>query len=274
MIQPHKDQAAGLRRLMTGPRPRVISLLSAASKTEHARFMTNLAASLHRQGNKVLIMEATSTSMQEVKHYGIDENQGTLLEAVMRPELHQPLINHGSQGYSVAKLLSGSAAHRFLHHENTMRHIERIFSAMASQHDVILVDAALTIQDTMPLNILNHGEILIHMTRDASSITQAYSLIKQLCQQVGRRSFGIVVSHASESQARVIFNNIAEVARRHLYIELSFAGLIPSDEHLGIAAKLDRSVIDAFPMTRASAAFKALAGKIDHNHGLLETSLS
>ncbi len=273
MIHAHKDQASGLRRMMAGPNPRVISLLSAASKAEHARLMTNLAASLHRQGNKVLIVEATSASMNEVSHYGINGDQGTLLEAIMRPELHQPLINNDSEGYSVAKLLPGNSASRFLQNGDLKQQIERVFSAMASQHDIILVDAALTINDTMPLDVLHRGEILIHMTRDVGSITQAYTLIKQLCQQVGRRSFDIVVSHTSESQARIIFNNIAEVARRHLHIELHFAGLIPSDEHLGIAAKLGRSVIEAFPMTKASAAFKALAGKIDHNHGLLETSL-
>ncbi|MGY1489746.1 MinD/ParA family ATP-binding protein [Methylobacillus pratensis] len=274
MNQQHKDQAAGLRRLMAGPKPRIISLLSAASKPEHARFMTNLAAPLYRQGNKVLIVEATSALMHEVGHYGINAEQGTLLEAIMRPELHQPLINNDSQGYSVAKLLSGNSAGRFLQNDNIKQQLERVFLAMASQHDIVLVDAALNVEDAMPLDVLHHGEILIHMTRDVGSITQAYTLIKQLCGQIGRRSFDIVVSHASEAQARVVFNNIAEVARRHLYIELNFAGLIPSDEHLGIAAKLGRSVIEAFPMTKAAAAFKALAGKIDHNHGLLETSLS
>lgn len=270
---PHKDQASGLRRLMAGPRPRVISLLSAAGKTEHARLMVNLAASLQRQGNKVLIMEATQASILEAKHYGIDAEQGTLLEAVMRPELHQPFMIQ-REGFAAAKLLPESSACRLLQDEAVHAQVERIFSAMTSQHDVTLVDAALT-QEAMPLHILNHGEIMIHMTRETSSITQAYTLIKQLCQQVGRRSFDIVVSHSNEAQAQVIFNNIAAVARQHLYIELHFAGLIPADEHLGIAARLGRSVIDAFPMAKASAAFKALAGKIDHNNGLLpEASLS
>ena len=271
---PHKDQAAGLRRLMAGPRPRVISLLSAAGKTEHTRLMVNLAASLQRQGNKVLIMEATHTSILEAKHYGIDADQGTLLEAVMRPELHQPFIIQ-REGFAAAKLLPESSACRLLQDEAIHAQVERIFSAMTSQHDVTLVDAALLMQEAMPLHTLNHGEIMIHMTREANSITQAYTLIKQLCQQVGRRSFDIVVSHSNEAQAQVIFNNIAAVARQHLYIELHFAGLIPADEHLGIAARLGRSVIDAFPMAKASAAFKALAGKIDHNSVLLpEASLS
>ncbi|WP_048811679.1 MinD/ParA family ATP-binding protein [Methylobacillus flagellatus] len=236
--------------------------------------MTNLAAPLHRQGNTVLVVEATSTPVHEARHYGIDSNQATLLEALLRPELLQPLITDDSRGYSVAKLLPGNTASRFLQQDNIKQQLERLFLTMAGQHDIVLVDAALTVEDTMPLDVLHHGEILIHMTRDTGSITQAYTLIKRLCSQVGRRTLDIVVSHASEAQAHVVFNNIAAVAHRHLDIKLDFAGLIPSDEHLNIAAKLGRNVIEAFPKTKAAAAFKALAGKIDHNHGLLETSLS
>lgn len=270
----HKDQASGLRRLMAGPSPRILSLLSATSALDQARLLGNLAASLQYQGSRALILEATAQSLHHNVYDDISTQQGTLLEAVMQPNNEMSLINVSGHGYSVAKLLPGKSASRFLNNTDIMLQVQQLFRSMASEHDVVLVDAALNGQDTMPLDMLNNGEILIHMTRDANSITQAYSLIKQLSQQIGRRSFGIVVSQANEAQAQLLFQNIAEVARNYLYIQLDFMGLIPTDEHLGRAAKLGRSVVDAFPMAKASAAFKNLAGKIDHNHGLLAATFS
>ena len=48
-----------------------------------------------------------------------------------------------------------------------------------------------------------------------------------------------------------------------MQIELEFFGSIPSDDHLNRAAKLGRSVIDAFPMSNSSNAFKEIAQRLD-----------
>ena len=47
-------------------------------------------------------------------------------------------------------------------------------------------------------------------------------------------------------------------------IELKFIGFIPADDHLSHAAKLGRSVVEAYPMASASQAFKAMALKLDY----------
>ena len=132
----------------------------------------------------------------------------------------------------------------------------------------MLVDTVLN-NNALPLQSLNDGEIVIQLTRDPESIKQAYILIKQVCSQLGRRSFGIVVSNASQAQAMLVFENIAQVARRFMQIDLEFMGAIPADEHLSRAEKLGRVVIDAFPMAQASAAFKALARKLDYRQAIL-----
>jgi flagellar biosynthesis protein FlhG len=56
------------------------------------------------------------------------------------------------------------------------------------------------------------------------------------------------------------------VAKRFMQIELEFFGAIPKDEHLSKAAKLGRSVIDAFPMAVASAALQKIAQRLDYKH--------
>jgi flagellar biosynthesis protein FlhG len=139
----------------------------------------------------------------------------------------------------------------------------QLFEELAQQYEIVLVDATLNKDNLLPLKILNHGEIIIQLTRQPESITNAYMLIKQICSELGRRPFGIIVDSVTDAQAEIVFRNISDVARRFMQIELEFFGSIPCDEHLSRAAKLGRSVIDAFPMSNSSTAFKEIAQRLD-----------
>ncbi len=97
----------------------------------------------------------------------------------------------------------------------------------------------------------------------SASIKEAYALIKKIYNQLGTRSFGIIVDDATADQAKIVFNNISNVARNYMSLQLEFFGAIPSDEYVSKASQLGRSVIEAFPLAKASTAFKEIARKLD-----------
>ena len=70
-----EDQAAGLRRLMSGPKPRIVTLLSAAAGNELPRILTNLAASFRQYGSDALIVHAADANAEALKAFraSIDE---------------------------------------------------------------------------------------------------------------------------------------------------------------------------------------------------------
>ena len=70
MLNFQNDQAAGLRRLMAAPKPRVVSIISASSIQDQPRMLSNLAVSIIGQGAEVLIVHASAQSHQS--SYGID----------------------------------------------------------------------------------------------------------------------------------------------------------------------------------------------------------
>lgn len=265
------DQAAGLRRIMATPIPRVISIISAAStsasaKQDQPRMLTNLAASIRSQGSEVLIMHASYTS--NGASYEMDQLP-TLFDVANQLASLPDAIRNTSQGLPVAKLLHEDQVNIPLDN-NAGIALNDIFDELARQYEIVLVDATLNNEQLLPLKTLNESEILIQLTRDPESIKNAYTLIKQICSQLGRRSFGIIVDDATESQAQTVFKNISQVARRFMQIELEFFGAIPKDVHLSKAEKLGRSVVDAFPMTAASIAFKQLAKHLDYKHDFSE----
>ena len=260
----HHDQAAGLRRIMAAPKPRVVSIISAASTQDQPRMMTNLAASIFGQGSNVLVVHASQDS-REVK-YGVDKSP-SLFDVIIEMNSEvlslSDAISSTSYGFNVGKLMQKSQFNIAMDSDECEL-TNQLLDELAHQYEIVLVDATLNNDQLLPLKILNNGEIIIQLTRQPESITNAYALIKQICSQLGRRSFGIIVDNATEAQAQIVFRNISQVARRFMQIELEFFGSIPCDDHLSRAAKLGRSVIDAFPLASASTAFKQIAQRLDY----------
>ena len=84
-------------------------------------------------------------------------------------------------------------------------------------------------------------------------------MIKRMAMQDGRQSFEIVVNKArDEQEAQVVFDNVAQVARRHLRVRVEYLGYIPLDEKLKRATQLCRPVVEAFPAASSARAFGGL----------------
>lgn len=251
------DQAAGLRRIMSAPKPRVVSVLSAGVELTLPRMLTNLADSIQQSGNQVLIMHASVYSRES--HYALHKS-ASLLDICDSGAATKNAIKVSPYGFSVTKL---SQKNQSLSKTTSLQQANQLVQSLAQNYDIVIVDASINDQGQLALPILNESEIIIQVSRSPESIKQAYTLIKLICSQLGRRSFGIIVNEADDEQAQLVFQNIQQVAKRYMQIELEFFGAIPNDEELNRATKLGRTVIDAFPLAKASAAFSQIAKKLD-----------
>lgn len=260
MLNIQHDQAAGLRRIMAAPAPRIISIISAAATHDKSRLMTNLAASISDQGNRTLVVHASKESSESF--YGIN-TLPTLLDTGHRRIALNRAIHLSQHGFSIAKMMQKSQLDQMLNHSMS-EYLTGLFNTLANQYDILLVDASLNKAHLLPISLLNDGEIIIQLTREPESIKDAYAMIKNIYSQIGRRHFGIIVDNATEQQAKVVFNNISSVAKRYMRVELEFFGAIPKDDHLSKASQLGRSVIEAFPLAIASNAFNNMARKLNY----------
>jgi flagellar biosynthesis protein FlhG len=254
-----QDQAAGLRQIMTGHLPKVISVLSAAPEQYQTGLISNLAAAIGKQDSDVLVLLAHKVDLSQ---YGVKTLPA--LSDVARKQLKiEQSVKSSTFGFLTAKLYAKSATKTKPFNVSDPA-LNQIFENLSSLFEVVLVDATLDDNHQLPLAILNQHEILIQLTCDAESIKQAYTLIKRVYSQLGRRSFGIIVSDATGEQAATTFRNIAQVARNYMQVELEFFGAIPSDPQFSRASKLGRVVIDAFPLSKAAKAFQALAQRLNY----------
>lgn len=260
MLNIQQDQAAGLRRIMAAPAPRIISIISAAATHDKSRLMTNLAASISDQGNKTLVVHASKESSESF--YGIN-TLPTLMDTGHKKIPLNKAIHLSQHGFSIAKMMQKSQLDQMLNHSMS-EYLTGLFNTLANQYEILLVDASLNKAHLLPISLLNDGEIIIQLTREPESIKDAYAMIKNIYSQIGRRHFGIIVDNATEQQAKVVFNNISSVAKRYMRVDLEFFGAIPKDDHLSKASQLGRSVVEAFPLATASNAFKKMALKLNY----------
>jgi flagellar biosynthesis protein FlhG len=253
------DQAEGLRRMLAGPKPRIVTILSATSVEEKNAMLVNLSASLARTGNDVLLLDAYATSSGVAAR--LDAERGASLMEVARQERAlNEVVQSMPQGFGVAMLTRGPMR-AVAQDVAQMRRLANTFGMLAKQSGIVVVDAELDSNDMLPIPAMASGEIVVQVSNKAVSIKTAYAIIKRLNAQLGRRPFGVLVTGASEVEAQVVFDNMAQAASRYLAVRLTSMGSVPADEHVKRAAHLGRSVIDAFPLTGASVAFRRLAGR-------------
>ncbi|HTN67065.1 MAG TPA: antiactivator of flagellar biosynthesis FleN protein [Burkholderiaceae bacterium] len=249
------DQAEGLRRMLAGPKPRIVTLLSVLPEAEKSATLINLGASLARAGSDVLVLDASLRADGVAGRLG-DLPRATLMQAARGECTLEQAVRMLPQGFRLAALVA--TGNRPAHADE----LERLCGRLTQQSDIVLADAALGDDGSLPLAALAAGEMVVQVATDAASITAGYALIKRMNAAFGRRSFGVLVSGASEEQAQLVFRNMAQAANRYLALPLHAVGSVPADDHIGRAARLGRAVVDAFPLAGASVAFRRLAGRL------------
>lgn len=254
------DQAEGLRRLVAGPKPRTFTFLSAVPDEEKNDTLANLGASLASAGSTVLLLDAYPELRGVAARLGAADG-ATLLQVARQERALNEAIVLMPQGFGISTLTHGSLESA-LHDADQARRLANTFGVIATQTDIMLVDAELGADDALPLPAMAAAEIVIQVSAGAASIKSAYSIIKRLHARLGRRPYGVLVTGASEQMAQQVYQNMMQAASRYLSVPLSCLGTVPADEHLTRAAGLGRTVIDAFPMAGASMAFRRLAGRL------------
>jgi flagellar biosynthesis protein FlhG len=88
----------------------------------------------------------------------------------------------------------------------------------------------------------------------------AYQLVKVLAMEHDRTDVSVVTNMVDdEASGEQLFRHFEEVVRRFLPTRLSHLGSIPRDDRVRDAVLRKRCCLEAFPESRASAAFGRIA---------------
>jgi flagellar biosynthesis protein FlhG len=257
------DQAAGLRRLLERSSSRVVTVVGARDGLGATSMVVNLAAVLASSGKDVLVLDE-NLSQDNVANTLALKSRYDLLNVVRGDKTWQEVLLRAAEGVRVLPVARAIQSLPKLDEAQRGQLLESLIAA-AKDMDVVLVDAARA-GHSVCASLSGDEPLLLVLNATASGITESYTLLKQMAMHNGRQAFDIVVNKvATEREALAIFDNMAQVARRHLQVHLEYLGHIPVDEKLKRATQLCRPVIEAFPAAQASYAIREIA------QGLLRT---
>lgn len=142
--------------------------------------------------------------------------------------------------------------------------IIQAFSELADHMDVLVVDTAAGISDSVVSFVRAAQEVLVVVCDEPSSMTDAYALIKLLHRDCQLRDFRILANMTRTAEEGInLFNRFSGVAGRFLDVNLRYAGDIPFDDNLRKASQRQKPLLEAYPGSRAAEAFRRLAREVN-----------
>lgn len=266
---------------------RVIAVTSGKGGVGKTNIVANLGYAFSRLGQKVLILDADM---------GLG-NLDVLLGLAPKHNLSHVIIGEKSiseiivEGPGNMLILPASSGIQELTQltQNQKIQILRELDRAIDSVNILLIDTAAGISsNVMDFNVTAH-EIIVVVSPEPTSITDAYALMKVLSLKYAEKSCKVVVNLAnSAQQGREVFRQLNLVAERFLDMHIDYLGSVLFDANVTRGVKQQKLVSDLYPDTRASKCFSDLARKIFHTpsthvpegdsnffwHHLIETNFS
>jgi len=223
----------------------------------------NLAVSLANMGRRVVLLDADLGLANVDIMLGISAKEN--LEHVLSGEADiRDILVDGPAGIKIVPAASGT---QNMAQSGPREHAGLIhcFAELSEQIDVLIIDTAAGISDQVVSFVKAAQETLLVVTNEPTSITDAYALIKMLNQNYGMYRFNVLANMIrTQQEGRELFSKLTKASDRFLDVALQFTGGIPYDDYVRKAVQRQKSVVDAYPRSKASNAFKALAQKVDN----------
>jgi len=263
------DQAEGLRRILAGQTSRTMAFLSAVPVDLKNAVLLNLATSLAKANSEVQLLDACQ-SPQGISVGTPPHLPQTLWDVVQERCSTEAAILEHSPGVHIAKLAEQSLASLVQQPEQpeqseNLDKLDQLLKATFKASSFSLVDTDIDHDNALVLPQLAAAEMVVLVTVTTESIKNAYALVKTVHAQLGLRTFSMLVVGATPAKANLIQQNMGIDANQYLGVKLVSLGCIPPDEQLSRSSHVGRAMVEAYPMSPAAVAFRALAGRLIDN---------
>ncbi|CAA0087765.1 Flagellum site-determining protein YlxH [Zhongshania aliphaticivorans] len=222
----------------------------------------NLGVALADSGKRVVLLDADFGLANVDVLLGLKTDK--TIEHVLDGSCSlQDILLPGPAG---VKILPASSGTRHLSMLSALEHagLIRDFSDIANQLDVLVIDTAAGISDSVINFLTAANEVLMVVCNEPSSITDVYALIKILNRDFARRRFRIVANMvADEAEGRQLFDTLNQVCGQFLNVALIYAGTIPFDVKLRESVKQQVPVLLAAPSSPSARALSELAQQVN-----------
>jgi len=240
----------------------VIAITSGKGGVGKTNVAVNLGVSMASMGKDVMLMDADLGLANVDVMLGL-RPRFNLSHVLSGERVLDEVVIDGPENLKIVPASSGvmsMAALKPAEHAGVIR----AFSELNYPLDVLLIDTAAGISDSVIAYTKAAQEVLVVLCDEPASITDAYALIKLLSRDFGLHRFHVLANMVSSIQTgKELYRKVLQVTDRYLDVALDFVGVIPNDEYLRKAVQRQKAVVDAYPRCKSSLAFKKLAQKAE-----------
>ena len=227
----------------------------------------NLAAALARAGRKVLVLDAdlglanldvVLNLFPKITLHDVFTGKSTLADAVLP----------APGGFHV--LLAGSGMVEYSRMTPEVRdQLQKVIDEVAPKFDHVLLDTGAGISDVVLYTVSLAGDVLLVVTPEPTSMTDAYATIKVLASTQGRRKMYLLVNQTRKlGEGRGVRQQLQQVVDRFVNpgldvpVRLELLGEVPSDPAVRESVQRRQLLMESLPGTPAAMALVSAASKL------------
>lgn len=263
------DQAASLRKLVSDSKPaetprkgRVISVTSGKGGVGKTNVSINLAYALAALGRRVYLLDA-DLGLANVDVLLNLTPTYTLDDVLAGEKELRDIVADGPGNIKVLPSSTGVVEMAELDEERQTRLLEKL-RELDESIDYLIIDTGAGIASNVLRFNVCADEIILVVTPEPSSMTDAYSVIKVMASRYDIRSFNLLANSLdSPKEGDRVFERLQKVTRDFLQLELNYLGGIPRDPKLIRAVRSQRPLLEMFPDSPAAKSIKALAEHVE-----------
>ena len=245
---------------------KVIAITSGKGGVGKTNTSVNLGLALHKQGRKVLLLDADLGLANVNIILGFEP--GETIQAVIegKATIDDVIVKH-DLGIDIIPASSG------IQKMTNLSEVERAalmqaMDSLSKKYDYILIDTAAGIGDNVLYFTVGSEEIFLVIDQEPTSITDAYAVIKVLSTDYGVKDFSVIANRTPRGKnGKDAYAKLSAVTGKFLNVHLKYLGSISEDELLNASVLQRKPCIELFPSTKASIDYITLAKKVLENEG-------
>ena len=240
---------------------RVIAITSGKGGVGKTSIVGNLGYAFTKLGKKVLILDADM---------GLG-NLDVLLGLAPKYNLSHVITGEKAideilvEGPGKMKILPASSGIQELTHLTKNQKIQILsqLDGLINSVDILLIDTAAGISSNVMDFNATAQEVVVVVSPEPTSITDAYALMKVLSLKYSGKSCKLMVNMVSRpEEGREVFRQLQLVTDRFLDISIEYLGYVLFDRKVTKGVKNQKIVSELYPDTHASRCFKDISRKI------------
>lgn len=243
---------------MSDKNPVIISISSGKGGVGKTCITINLAASLTEKGEKVLVIDCDLGLANIDIMLGINP-KNNLKDIIFKDADVQDVLIRTKAGFDFIPASSGAREMTQLLHEDIEK-LKYLIARISQGYDYVFLDIGAGISDTvLHFNLIASRNFVV-VSRDLTSITDAYAMMKMIYQMFGKQTFDIIVNSVrDDTEGLRVFNHIDSICTKFLNFSLNHLGSIPFDEVVSRSIMKQTVLVHLFPKSLAAIKINQIA---------------